>query len=503
MNLIEKILAVWQNVSLVHRALLVAVALTLTIVSGLIFHYARKPDMRILYRELSPEEASKITEKISEKDIPYELGNGGTSISVPKEKVYQLRLDMAREGLPANQQGGYAIFDNEKIGISPFVQNVNLQRALQDELAKSIQMIDGVDHARVHIVNTDQKLFASQAAQTSASVVLKLRAGYRLSSFNIAAITHLVAGSVEGLKSDRVTVIDSQGHLLSGESDQGFASGAGTVQDYRERIEQNLSKKVEDMLEAVLGPDRSSVRVSAVIDMNSVSTVTETYQPKGAVSKEEITKSTEPTGTAASSGSDQTVPPTPKKTEEISTEYELGKTVKQETILPGKVVSLKVAAFVDLTADTADANDTSGGATAKIMQITDVEEIIKNSLGLEDATSIKVVDVKFNRQTETILEQEASSWPRYLAIVRHASLGIMAICALLVFKIFRGAHKKTQTNVAEIGQLTQGSENTNLLPSGVGAQEPVAVRRQIANALQSNPEQVKQLFASWIEEKGN
>ncbi len=502
MSFVEKALAIWQNVSIVQRAMLGAIVLTLAIVGALIVHWARKPDMTILYREISAEEASKITEKITEKNIPYELRSGGTTICVPKEKVYQLRLDMAREGLPVGQQGGYAIFDNEKIGISPFVQNVNLQRALQDELAKSIQMIDGVDHARVHIVNTEQKLFASQTAQTSASVVLKLKAGYRLSSFNIAAITHLVAGSVEGLKSEKVTVVDSQGHLLSGESGQGIASGAGTALDYRERIEHNLCKKVEDMLTAVLGPDRVSVRVSAVVDMNSVNTITETYEPKGVVSSEEITKSSEPGANAGNSGSDPAAQAIPKKQEEIKTEYELGKTVKQETILPGKVISLKVAAFVDLSLESSDANDTTAGSGAKIMQVTDVEEIIKNALGLEDATSIKVVDVKFNRQLESTMEEESSSWPRYMAIARHASLGIMAICALLVFKIFGGAKGKAARAEAAAGQLPQGTESTGMLPTGSVSQEPTVLRRQIASALQSNPEQVKQLFASWIEDKG-
>ncbi|MHC4539119.1 MAG: flagellar basal-body MS-ring/collar protein FliF, partial [Planctomycetota bacterium] len=186
-------------------------------------------------QELAPEEAAQITEKISEKGIAYQLRSGGTSIYVPKENVYQLRLDMAKEGLPAGEQGGYKIFDNEKIGVSPFVQSVNLKRALQEELAKSIQMVDGVEHARVHIVRSEQTLFTSEAGTTTASVVLRLRPGYRLSALNIAAVTHLVSGSVEGLNSENVTVIDSQGHLLSGESDPTMASGAGTVQDYEQR----------------------------------------------------------------------------------------------------------------------------------------------------------------------------------------------------------------------------------------------------------------------------
>ena len=161
MNLFQKIRAIWQNVSLVQRALLIAVALTFVIAGALLTQWARRPDMRMLYHDLAPEEAAKITEKIGERGIAYELRNAGTSIYVPKAKVYQLRLDMAKEGLPADTQGGYKIFDDEKIGVSPFVQSVNLKRALQEELAKSIQMIDGVVHARVHMVTPEQTLFTS------------------------------------------------------------------------------------------------------------------------------------------------------------------------------------------------------------------------------------------------------------------------------------------------------------------------------------------------------
>jgi len=245
MSFLDKIRAVWQKVNVIQRVFLVAVVLTFAIVTSLLVHWARKPDMRMLYRDLSPEEASKITEKISDGGIAYSLRNGGTCIYVPEEKVYQLRLDMAREGLPSDQQGGYKIFDKEKIGVSPFVQNVNLKRALQEELAKSIQMVDGVVHARVHIVSSEQTFFSSEASTPTASVVLRLRPGYRISELNIAAITNLVASSVEGLTSENVTIIDSQGRLLCSQSDRSMAHGAGTVADYRERVEQNLARKVD------------------------------------------------------------------------------------------------------------------------------------------------------------------------------------------------------------------------------------------------------------------
>jgi len=501
MGFLQKISAVWQKVSPVERALLVAIVLIFVSAGALLTYWVRKPDMRMLYQELTPEEAGKIAEKISEKGIAYELRNGGTSIYAPEEQIYQLRLDMAKEGLPVGGQGGYKIFDNEKIGVSPFVQSVNLKRALQEELAKSIQMIDGVVHARVHIVSSEQTLFTSEAGRTTASVVLRIKPGYTLSALNIAAITHLVAGSVEGLMSENVTVIDSQGRLLSSESDQAMARGANTVQAYKESVEQNLEQKVEDMLTAVLGPDRATVRVSAVIDMNSVSTVKETYEPKGVPSKEEITTTSE---TEPGSPSVQGQPPIPGGTKTDSTEiteYEIGKTVKQEVIWPGKIKSLKVAAFVDLSVP--DANEAgSGGSAAKIMPVTEVEEIIKNALGLEDTTAIKVVDVKFNRPLESLVDEEPSNWPRYIAIARQASLGIMAICALLVLRIFRGAKRKVGMT-APTAQLPGAEGAAGLLPGGPGSSEPLVLRRQIAGALGRDPERVKQLFSSWIEEKGD
>ena len=499
MDFFQKISAVWRKIGLVQRALLIALFLTFVAAGALLTYWARRPDMRMLYQEIAPEEAAKITEKISDKGIAYELRNGGTSIYVPREQVYQLRLDMAKEGLPVGEQGGYKIFDNEKIGVSPFVQSVNLKRALQEELAKSIQMIDGVVHARIHLVSPEQTIFTPDAGKTTASVVLRLRPGYKLSALNIAAITHLVSGSVEGLTSENVTVVDSQGNLLSRESDPTMASGASTVQDYRERVEQNLARKVEDMLAAVLGPGRASVRVSAIIDMNSVSTVTEKLDPKKVETKEEIVNSSETGASIPSAEGGTVVPGSIKKDETITTEYDVGKTVTQEVVLPGQIKSLKVAAFVDLSVS--DANDAGSGSTAtKIMDETDVVAIIQNALGLEDETAIKVVDVKFNRPLEALVEEEPSSWPRYIAIARQASLGIMAVCALLVLRMFRGAKSKV-TSTAAAGQLPEAEGAAGLLPGGGGSSEPLVLRRQIAGALEQDPERVRQLFASWLEEK--
>jgi flagellar M-ring protein FliF len=495
MDFPQKIILVWQKIGLVQRALLAAVLVALAIIGTLLVHWARRPDMKMLYQELTPAEASKITDKISEKEIPYLLRDGGTTIYVPREHVYQLRLDLAKEGLPAGEQSGYKLFDDEKIGVSPFVQNVNLKRALQDELAKSIQMIDGVALARVHIVNPEQSLFASEENQTTASVVLRVRPGHRLSAANIAAITHMVSGSVKGLKAENVTVIDGQGRLLSGQSDPTLATGASTVQDYRERVEQSMAKKAEDMLTAVLGPGRATVEVSAVLDMNSVNTVTESYDPTAKVpTKEEVTTNSE-TGTGGQRAAGGSV----KKDETVVTEYQVGKTIKQEVILPGEIRSLSVAAFVDLSPP--DANEAgTGGQPALIMQVTEVEQIIRTALGLKESDSLTVVNARFHRQAEPLIEEEAPSWFRFMALARHLSLGITAICALIVFRIFSRARRKAAAE-SQAQQLAGGPAPGGLLPAAEASMEPAMLRRQITHALRNNPDRVREMFHSWLEEQ--
>ena len=498
MNLMQKIALIWERVSLVQRALLIAILLTFVVVVGLLTQWARQPDMRTLYTDLAAEEASKITENISEKDIEYELRNGGTTILVPKQYVYQLRIDMAKEGLPSGEQKGYKLFENQRISQSPLVENVNLKRALQEELAKSIQMIDGISHARVHIVTSKQTLFTKQAGQTTASVVVRLKPGHKLTGTNVAAITHLVSGSVEGLNTEGVSVINSQGQLLTSESDNTLASGASTVQDYRERVETNLAHKAEQMLTTVLGPGRAIVKVSAVIDMNSINTVKKVFAPKGVIKKEEIQESTKPVG-----GGDGNQAAGKETEGTTMSEYSIGETIETRVELPGKIMSLSVAAFVDLTPPDVNESD-SGIEITPIMAKADVEEVIRNAIGLKSTDALKVVNKRFYHPKEPLLEEEPSNWPRYIAIARQSSLGIMAICALIVLKIFSGAKKRVSSpSPAPTTHQLTGTGAAGLLPAAAGAENMVnsmALRRHIAETLQNNPEQVKQLFASWLEE---
>jgi flagellar M-ring protein FliF len=504
MNFFASITAIWQKTTLMQRAMLVAIIMACGISALMLTKWAKTPNMRLLYQDVDAQEAAKITEKIAEKGIAYELRGGGTSIYVPQENVYQLRLDLAREGLPSGDRGGYKLFDDEKIGISPFVQGVNLNRALQDELAKTIQMIDGVVYVRVHLVRPEQALFGSSDSRTSASVVLRLKPGMNMSEANIAAITHLVAGSVEGLKFENVTVVDSSGKLLSKAGDDTLAAGAGTALDYKERLEQNLAKKAQDMLTLVLGPGRATVSVSAVVNMTSSNHTKETYDPTSKIATKEEIKNKSEVG-ATSAASQATSSPTTKD-ETINTEYVVGKITEQKTELPGEIMSLAVSAVVDLSpAQAADANAAAAAAAIPVMSLKDVEEIIRNAVGLKSSDSLKVVNAKFNHpQPAADIEQEyqqSVKWNRYIEIARHSSLGILAISALLVLKIFSGARKRADSAMPALGAIPAGA-SAGMLGAGQYNEEPMALRAQISGALERNPEEVKRLFSNWVDEKG-
>lgn len=494
-ELLERLQLVWSRVNLVQRVLLIAVGLTVVGCASLIVYWARKPDMRPLYQGLSPEDAAKVMDKIDEKGILSEIRHGGTSVFVPQEHVYRLRLEMAKEGLVGSDQKGFKIFDEGKIGESPFVQDIKWKRALQDELAKSVQMIDAVNYARVHIDNPDQGVFNNGGSRTRASVVVRIRPGYHLSSANVAAIANLVAGSISGLEADRVTVVDTQGSLLSSQADSRAVTAAGTYHEYKTQVENSLREKVMKMLATILGPDKADVQVSADLDMKEQSTLTET-PVEGVASKTETdsTKDLEP-GTVAEDGKTVVEGSTSTKTQEV-TEYENGRTVVQETTVPGVITALSVAVAVDL-------RHTDPNATGLVMEELEVEEMIRSALGLKEGRdTIKVTNVAFQRNVPTDVV-EASSLTQYLALARQASMGIMAVCALLVLKIFSGAKKKAAAEAMPAeGMPALAPGDMGLLPAGEAAQAPTGamVQKQVAQALQNNPDQVRQLFAKWIEQ---
>jgi len=519
-NSLQTVLDAWRQMGLVQRVMVISVLLACVGAGWLLIGWARQPHMALLYSGLDPKDASEVVSKIQDADVPYDLKDGGTSIYVPAGKVYALRLELAGEGLPAGDRQGYRILDSEKIGTSPFTQHVNYIRALEGELAKTISLINGVAHARVHIVRAESRLFRKDDGGASATVAVRVQPGRRLSAGNVAAIVHLVAGSVDHLEPEDVVVVDSQGTLLSTGTEGGFAGTGGTVLDYKAQVEQYLARKAEDMLTLVLGPGRATVKVDAEIETSTVNKTEERYNPDGKVaSKEETTSKSEtpaPTEGGATGGQ--------SKEETITTEYEVGRSVEQTINMPGKILSLSVAAFVDLSApepaETAEAEGgeaSAGPASPPALTTQDVEDVIRRAIGLSETDELKVVSCTFRRPA-ALGEEEAetgflSDPGFYLDAARHASVGILVIGALLALRMLGGSGRKgraaalAETGSAE-GAIVGGQGAAlpgNLLTAGAAGMRPSAdtaqLNQRIAAALQDNPDEVKRLFRTWAQQQ--
>lgn len=520
MNFLQRLGAVWQRIGAVQRVLLLTILITCIAVGAFLVHWSTRPEMQLLYSNLDPEDAGKITEKIVEAQIPYELRAGGTTIYVPRQQVHELRLKMAKDGLPGSKQNGYDIFENEKLGVSPMVQQLNKKRAMEEELAKTIQMIEGVTYAKVILVLPEQTLFTTEPQQAKGSVMVQLKPGWRLTPANVASITHLVANGVDGLKPENVTISDSQGRMLtSANGDDSGVSAANTYMDYKDRVEYTISKKVQDMLEAVLGPNRSSVKVSAVVDMTSEERMTKEYD-KGVPTEEVTTSTTKSVTNPSGAEAEKTSPETSEKEESIETKMMVPETIVKSIKMPGSIVSLSVAAMVDLSREVetpAPAAEGGEGETptetatpaptgaAMLMTIEDVKTIIRNAVGpelLKGTDSLSVVNVPFPKpQSQVIaLPEGPDKYERILDIIRQSSTGILSICALVVLWVFTRAFNKPAKE-----QVTPEEQNDlvkmGLLPAGDTTTQPiVALRQHIAGRFKESPEDVKQLFASWLEE---
>ena len=499
-QLLDNFREIWRRVGLFHRVALVAILLASLGAVALLVGWAQRPSMSLLYSNLAPEEAARIVEKISDADIPYQLKEGGTAVYVPQKEVYSLRLTMAGEGLPVGDQAGYRILDNPQIGASPFFQRVSYIRAIEGELAKTIQTLDGVVSARVHIVRPEATLFNSEQSRASATVALRLRAGQRLMPANVAAVVHLLAGGVEGLQPNDVVVVDSQGNLLSGGDDDSLARKAGTFLEYKSQLEKYYAEKAESMLSAVLGPNRASVRVSAEIDTSTVEVTSENYDPTGQVASREDIKTK-----SSQSGSQEegAAPPESEKEETITTEFAVSKTIRREVELPGRVTSLTVAALVDLTPPPAAEGEEQPAPTATLT-VEAIKEVIQKALGLAGVENITVREASFYQPVVAeAVEPEGGLFSKdtLLEIARRSSLGLLTIGALLALKIFGGAKKGVAAAQAPALQ-GQGVQGGNLLPGGATTDAEL-LQASISNALQQNPEEVKRLFANWVNpEKG-
>ncbi len=300
--------------------------------------WANRPTFGVLFSNLDPADASKIIDKLKQSSVEYQIGDDGKAILVPRDKVYELRLQMAGQGLPQSSVVGYEIFDKPSFGMTDFTQKVNFKRALEGELEKTILQLDEVDGASVHIVIPEKALFESEQKRTTASVFLKMKDGARLSPGEISGVQKLVAASVEGLDAGDVTIVDSRGTLLSTKND-GLEAMSAAQYDVQTKVESYLTNKAQSMLDGVLGPGNAIVRITAQLDFNRDEKTTEQYDPNSVVLSEQTMqeRSAVPGDTAANNST---------RTNSV-TNYDVGKTVEKIVGTMGGIKKLSAAIMVN------------------------------------------------------------------------------------------------------------------------------------------------------------
>jgi flagellar M-ring protein FliF len=265
-RLLERLAATWRAMSGAQRIALFSVTLITLGSAALLVQFAGEPQYGTLYSELSADDAGKIVDRLTAEGVPFKLANAGTTLLVPVDRIYDLRLELATQGLPNSGPVGFEVFSERGLSMTPFEQRVQFRRALEGELGRTISRLDGVQWVRVHISLPDRTAFQRDRKPATAAVVMSLKAGRELRGSEAAGIAHLISGSVEGLESEHVTILDAKGRLLAkpgGSDDDALAAEAFDVQ---RRLELELAARAQRLLDAALGSGKSVVTVSAQID---------------------------------------------------------------------------------------------------------------------------------------------------------------------------------------------------------------------------------------------
>ncbi len=354
----------WEKQKPTQRVILIAVAVFMVVMVPVLISWATQTDYSVAYNNLEEADAAKIVEQLKTSGIDYKLQ--GTTILVPSDKVYDVRLQMANLGLPSGGSSGYELFSETTLGMTEFTQRVTYQRAIEGELERTIGSLDTVDGVRVHIVQPEKTLLASDQAPTTASITIQEKPGRQLDAGQIRAITYMTANAVEGLTAENVVVVNTNGEVLAAGAGDGMSGSISQV-DSRRAAElaaaSDVQKKVKSLLDTALGPNKSVVQASVRLDWSDKEITTTSFEPtpNAVRSSQKSTESytLDSTGTGGVPGATSNLPNTTtttttaegtgtlyERTEE-TTNYEVAQTLNHQIIRPGMVENISLSVLVD------------------------------------------------------------------------------------------------------------------------------------------------------------
>ena len=361
--------------------LILGVAVSIAIMA-VIWLWSQKPDYRVLFSNFSDKDGGAIVAVLEQMNVPYKFSDGGTAILVPSDQVNDLRLKLAAQDLPKGGNVGFEVMENQKLGTSQFLEQVNYQRALEGELASTIESISAVQAARVHLALPKNSVFVRDQQKPTASVLINLQPGRALDPAQVTAIVHLLASSVPALTPDNVTIVDQNGDLLSGDSKPNQDGLDPTQLKYVQTLQQEIAGRIEAIISPIVGTNNVHAAVTADVDFSHNEQAAETYKPNptpdtssvrsrqtdeatvtgtaasgipGALSNQPPAPATAPINAPATpaAGAPGTTPPAPSSTPGIpihksaDIRYELNKTLRYTQEAIGGIRRLSVAVVVN------------------------------------------------------------------------------------------------------------------------------------------------------------
>jgi len=491
---------IWQRFSIVQKGILLAslallfafivVAISLQVVN------ATDTRMATLYANMEVSTVADITAFLKENKYDYKLDNDGRTLLVPKETLYEIRMALSRAGLPRDRDKGFELFDKNQLGMTDFAQNLNYLRAVQAELAHSIETYREVENARVHITIPKQTLFMEREREAKAVVIVKMRPGAELQERQIKGIQHLVASAVDNLKPRQVTVNDDNGNMLTrGYADNDVAEHTDHNMEFKRSAEAYLRKQVLGMLDVPLGPNKATVTISADLDFDRISRTVESYDPTKKVVRSEQRED----GTRS-----QIPPENGNETKEGSiTNYEVNRSVSQIISSPGAIKRLTVSVAVDGNYE----RDTLSGK--KIYKPRSEEEIVmltqlvKNAVGYsqERNDTVYVASMQFDR---SFWEEEQAAMAQMGNKELWETWALRITIVLIVILAFVFLRMVVLSLINAMNPPVPRHEEISIEADTEEVPEPVRKQNELIERLESwsiaNPENAANLLKLWLAE---
>ena len=497
---------------------LVALALASLVVMSL---WLKSPDYQLLYANLSNEDAGAVVEKLKSQKVPYEVTNNGRTIRVASDMIHEVRLQLASEGLPEGSDVGLEIFEDTPLGMTDFIQKLNFQRALQGELTRTINSLDAVSQARVHLVIPKDNLFRKEKPKGKASVTLKIKSGKSLSEGQIQGIVHLVSASVGSIQASDVVIVDLKGNLLSGnkESSREAMVSASNFK-HKLRVEKELQAKIIKMLEEALGTGNIIAKVSTDLDFEQVERTEEIFDPDSQVVRSENQISESSTGATPPGGIPGVQGLVPNGEDGTGAagqaaqrnksnalfNYEINKVVKRVSKPVGEITKLSVAVMIDgtFTGDPPEYKPRTQEEMDKYL------EIVKSAVGFDQERGdvIKVENIQFDR-SQFDEEKEALAQAEQIDMAIEIGKLVVGLIFLILFftRVIRPIITWMTTTVEvvpEAGQLGAAEmeevdeEKRRLTET---ASEATHIREAVADFVANDPKYTAGVIRKWMREK--